>query len=511
MKIIAPVVLLGLIAFVSEIFYPSTPSHTQSIFPEEGKKTNIILLMGDDHGWEETGYNQHPFILTPVLDEMVKNGLTLNRFYSAHPSCSPTRGSILTGRHPNRYGTFTPGYSIRPDEISIAQVIKERGYATAHFGKWHLGPVKEGSPTNPGAMGFDTWLSHDNFFEMNPILSRNGAAPKKIEGEGSEIVIDEAISFIRDSKKNDQPFFAVIWFGSPHEPYQAKPEDLVLYSNLPDTLKDKYVNLTSLKTGRRVSRSLDSVLQERYAEITAMDRSIGKLRDYLDKEGIKDHTLIWYCGDNGIPSSGLYNSSLNGLKGTVYEGGVRVPGIIEWPERISKPRVSEVNSVSTDIFSTLCEIVGVELPNRPIDGLSLMPVIRGEVKERSNPICFWNFHTQHLKNNEPYIDLELQKGTTPLVKMLAGQFTRTFRNYHHREISKKDYLGDRAILDNRYKLVIGYQGEEEAKELYDILADPGETQNLIQDKPKIANKLNKQLRTWQKSVLKSLMEQDYTK
>ena len=143
---------------------------------------NIILLMGDDHGWDETGYNGHPHLKTPVLDEMARTGLRLDRFYSAHPSCSPTRGSIITGRHPIRYGTHAPNWSLRPEEISIAQILNDAGYLCGHFGKWHLGPVKKESPTSPGAMGFHEWLSHDNFFELDPILSRNGGPPEKIDG-----------------------------------------------------------------------------------------------------------------------------------------------------------------------------------------------------------------------------------------------------------------------------------------------------------------------------------------
>ena len=126
------------------------------------ERPNIILLMGDDHGWDETGYNGHPHLKTPVLDEMAAAGLRLDRFYSAHPSCSPTRGSVMTGRHPNRYGTFSPGYSIRPEEVTIAHLLNKAGYVCGHFGKWHLGPVKASSPTNPGAMGFDEWLSHES-------------------------------------------------------------------------------------------------------------------------------------------------------------------------------------------------------------------------------------------------------------------------------------------------------------------------------------------------------------
>ena len=473
--------------------------------------TNIILLMGDDHGWEETGYNHHPFVQTPVLDDMAKNGLLLDRFYSAHPTCSPTRGSIITGRHPNRYGTFTPGWSIRPEEISVAQLLKDAGYTTAHFGKWHLGPVKKESPTNPGAMGFDTWASHDNFFEMNPVLSRNGAPPIQILGEGSEVIIDETISFIDTAKEGGKPFFSVVWFGSPHEPYEALPEDLARYQELPDSLGNTYVQITSLKTGKQVKRPLDSVLSARYAEITAMDRAIGKLRSYLKKEGIKENTLIWYCGDNGIPASGLYNSQLKGLKGTIYEGGTKVPGIIEWPQEIKKGFISGLNAVTTDIFLTVCEVAGVAPPKRPMDGISLMPVIRGEARERSKPIQFWNFDTGHLDDKDPYISPELQEGTTPLAKISEGKFTRSFKNFHHPKIDERDYQGNRSILDNEYKLIMEDRSGKEVKALYNVHKDPGETKNLIEEYPDIALDLEKQMRVWQESVLLSLTEKDYKK
>ena len=193
------------------------------------QRPNVILLMGDDHGWEETGYNGHPYLKTPVLDEMAATGLRMDRFYSAAPVCSPTRASVLTGRHPNRCGTFSANFSTRPEEISIAHILGKSGYACGHFGKWHLGPVKAGSPTNPGAMGFQEWLSHDNFFEMNPQFSRNGAPPEQFRGESSEILIDETIRFIGKANQSKRPFFTVVWFGSPHEPYSGLEKDLALY------------------------------------------------------------------------------------------------------------------------------------------------------------------------------------------------------------------------------------------------------------------------------------------
>ena len=254
-----------------------------SALPLAGAKPsapNIVLLMGDDHGWEETGYNGHPHVKTPVLDEMAAGGLRLDRFYAAHPSCSPTRGSVLTGRHPNRYGTFAPGRSIRPKEITIAQIARKAGYATGHFGKWHVGPVKAASPTSPGAMGFDEWFSHDNFFELDPHLSRNGGPPKRYEGESSKIIIDDAIRFISESAKKKTPFLAVVWFGSPHEPYSGLEKDLALYDELPGKYAAVTVSLTSNETGRRVKRPLRDVLRERYAEITPTESRDKRHRFY---------------------------------------------------------------------------------------------------------------------------------------------------------------------------------------------------------------------------------------
>ena len=275
---LVPVVVLMTSACASD-----TGSDPEALGPTADDRPNIILMMGDDHGWEETGYNGHSMVQTPVLDTMAAEGLRLDRFYAGHPSCSPTRGSLLTGRHPNRYGTFTPNWSMRPEEITIAHVLGEAGYATGHFGKWHVGPVKADSPTSPGAMGFDEWVSHDNFFELNPMLSLNGAPPTQFEGEGSAIIIDETIRFIEKSKQSGKPFLAVVWFGSPHEPYSGLDEDLALYDDLPKQYAEAMVTLTSMEDGLPTERPLRDVLRERYAEITAMDRSIGTLRTYLEE------------------------------------------------------------------------------------------------------------------------------------------------------------------------------------------------------------------------------------
>ena len=169
-----------------------------------------------------------------------------------------------------------PNWSMRPEEISIAQVLSKAGYACGHFGKWHLGPVKAGSPTNPGAMGFEEWLSHDNFFEMDPHFSRNGGPPEQFKGEGSKIVIDETIRFIGTATQSQRPFFTVVWFGSPHEPYSGLAADLALYNDLPEDYKQRAVRLTGMETGLPVERPLDQVLQEpKSRQWTAPSESCG--------------------------------------------------------------------------------------------------------------------------------------------------------------------------------------------------------------------------------------------
>jgi len=470
---------------------------------------NIILCMGDDHGWDETGYNGHPHLKTPVLDEMAASGLRLDRFYAAHPSCSPTRGSIMTGRHPMRYGTLAPNYSIRPEEISIAHELTKVGYACGHFGKWHLGPVKATSPTNPGAMGFHEWLSHDNFFELNPTISRNGATPELFHGESSEIVVRETIRFLKTARQDARPFFAVIWFGSPHEPYSGLPKDLALYKDLPSSYAEKHVRLTSNETGRPTRRPLREVLQERYAEITAMDRSLGQLRTWLADNGLRDNTLLWYCGDNGTPGDGIVTSPFRGQKGTMYEGGIRVPGIIEWPKAISTSCRSDVNTVTSDMFPTLCDLLSIPLPNRPLDGLSLKPLIDGTLEKRPSPICFWSFTGGSLATGKPYLEPELQSGTTPLVKMMGDLHTRNFRNFHYAKVDEPDLGGQRAILGNRYKLLVSGLGDNTVQELFDVRSDPGETKDLIASQPVIAETMQSELRDWQTSVLQSLTGADY--
>ncbi|MFM7182027.1 MAG: sulfatase [Verrucomicrobiales bacterium] len=473
-------------------------------------KPDVILMMSDDHGWEETGYNGHPHVKTPVLDQMAATGLKFERFYAAHPSCSPTRASFLTGRHPNRMGTFAPGWSMRPEETTIAHLMSKAGYHCAHLGKWHVGAVKAGSPVNPGAMGFHEWLSHDNFFELNPPFSRNGGPPEVLKGESSDLLVQEAIAAMARARAANKPVFLVIWFGSPHEPYQGLTQDLALYDDV--TAKySKMVSLTSNETGLQTRRPQGEVLRERYAEITAMDRAIGKLREHLVETGRRENTLLFYCGDNGTSPDSALGFPHRGVKGQIYEGGTLVPGLIEWPARIPKPRTTSFRACTSDLLPTLATLTGQPLPKRPLDGFDLGPVLDGKMNERPIPIAFWDFNSgRFLKTSpKPYIDPALQEGTTPLVKRGGSKFTRDFYNYQYPEVNEADVKGPRSIIEGDHKLVLMEKNGETSIELFDLKTDPAEKTNLLAQKPELARKLEADMLEWQRSVLKSLTGADY--
>lgn len=427
------------------------------------KRPNIVLVMADDQGWGDTSYNGHPELKTPNLDAMASSGLRLNRFYTAHFNCSPTRGSVMTGRHPNRYGTFGPGAPIRAQELTVARVLQSAGYATGHFGKWHLNgkngdkntkaipgrAILADDPLSPGRMGFDEWVSADNFFDLDPALGRNGV-PEKFHGESSDITADEALKFIRKQAGAGKPFLAVVWFGSPHTPHEALAADKAAYSSLPE--KE----------------------QNYYGEIAAIDRNVGKLRAALRELKVADDTLVWYNSDNGGDAGPKSTGNLRGSKGTLWEGGVRVPGIVEWPARIAKPFVSDVPCSTLDIYPTVLAVTGAvaQNPIKPLDGIDLLPLFDHQTESRAKAIPF------------------------------------TTRGGHA------------ALLDWPYKLHTkpvagrgkGKKGGGEALAnvlLYDVSKDPKETIDLAAQEPSRVAKMTAELDGWKASVERSFSGADY--
>ncbi len=450
-----------------------------------GRRPNIVLCMADDQGWGDMGYNGHPALHTPNFDAMAQASLRFDRFYAAAPVCTPTRGSVMTGRHPNRYGCFQWGHSLRPQEITLAEALKRAGYSTGHFGKWHLGSVQKGSPVNPGASGFDTWLSAPNFYDNDPILSREGEAVA-VAGESSIVAADAAIGFMRAQAGHEQPFFAVVWFGSPHKPHQAAAQDRAHYA---DEAED---------------------LQHFYGEITGMDRAVGKLRNALRDLGIHEDTLFWYCSDNG----GLRHFGATGgrgHKGDIYEGGLRVPALLEWPAHIPEARQSDVPCCTSDIYPTLLALTGITIEDQPhLDGISLVPLLNGAMMERPKPIGFWDYPAKGIRTPSAEWMAELLeaqrngRATTEesRLRLDAAEIRQTYPD--------DTFPGHAAWLDWPWKLHrIQAPDDSITFELYNLAHDPNEQNDLLPTEDPRATTMQHQLDRWLKSVVNSLNGRDY--
>jgi arylsulfatase A-like enzyme len=358
----------------------------------------------------------------------------------------------MTGRQQNRCGVFWPGMPLRKQEVTIAQVMHAGGYATGHFGKWHLngvaGPGKvipDSDPLSPRNLGFDESFSVSNYFELDWTFGRNGV-PEKVTGDGSDAIVAQALQFIGQVSEKKQPFLVAVWFGSPHAPHRPLPADLQ----------------TAGGSGY-------------YGELVAVDRSLGTLRSGLRKLDIADNTLVWFCSDNGgwidpqRPDAHGTNAGLRGRKGDMWEGGIRVPAVIEWPAKIKQPVVTEVPAGVIDIYPTLVDILQVQVPNQvePLDGISLLPLVEGRMPERPRPLGFWQYNgSANISTNS----------------------------------------GPSAWSDNRYKLV---KPAPNRWELYDLTVDRSEQTDVATQYPEIVDRMKAELENWQQSVLRSYRGEDY--
>ena len=411
------------------------------------EKPNLIFVMADDMGWGQTGYRGHPLLKTPNLDAMAANGLRFDRFYAGGPVCSPTRASVLTGRSHDRTGVLSHGYALRTQEKTIAQALKTAGYVTGHFGKWHLNglrgpgaPIFADDPRSPGSFGFDEWVSVTNFYDRDPVMSRQGEF-EEFTGDSSEIAVDEAVKFLDRHRGGENPIFAVIWYGTPHSPFKAADDDRAPFVHL------------------------DKESADHYGELVAMDRSIGTLRAKLREFALEKDTLLVFCSDNGgLPRITPETvGGLRGFKGSVYEGGLRVPGIFEWPGTIV-PRVTSYPACVMDLFPTVVDLSGLpeDVMVHPVDGHSLRPLFAGGSEasgKREAPIGF-------------------------------------------------RYNKARALIDDRYKLLTTDR-EKGIYELYDLSSDPAESIDLAATETAILAQMKEQLLSWDKTMDASFAGKDY--
>ncbi|WP_165075895.1 sulfatase family protein [Paludisphaera rhizosphaerae] len=448
---------------------------------------NFVLVMSDDQGWGDMGYYGRPRLQTPNFDALAREGLRFDGFHSAAPVCSPTRGSVLTGRTPNRYGCFQWGYPIRPQELTIAEALKQAGYRTGHFGKWHLGSVQAASPVSPGASGFDVWASSPNYFDLDPILSEGGKAVPH-QGDSSDVTVDVALKFIRASVAEKQRFLAVVWFGSPHDPHEPLEADRLPYAGMPKA-------------------------QQNYlGELTAMDRAFGRLRNEIRELGIRDNTVLLFSSDNGaLPAVGS-SGGRRGAKGKVYEGGLLVPALLEWPERVKAPRTVKTPCVTSDIFPTVLELAGVKVdPTRPLDGVSLVPLIEGRTETRPKPIGFWDYPTAGLLVPAKKWMEELYASQS------AGKEPDDPERLHadaaeiHKPFPLDRFPGHSAWLDGSWKFhrIENPKDGKLTYELYNLDADPREANDLLAKEPERSAAMQAALEEWLRSVARSQNGEDY--
>ncbi len=431
------------------------------------KKPNFIFFLIDDLGWSDLSCYGSTFYETPNIDRLAARGMKFTNAYAACPVCSPTRASVVTGKYPARLhltdwitGHVDPTAKLKvPDwtkyldhsEVTIAEALKPAGYVSASIGKWHLG----GEEYWPDKQGFDVNIAGyhagqpPSYYHpyVRPGSKGNSHIPTMDAGDEkhylTDRLTDEAISFIEDNK--EKPFFVYLAHYAVHTPIQGK-EELVEYYQ-PKSDPDKLQNNPDYA-----------------AMIHSVDDSVGKILDSLDRLGLADDTILFFMSDNGgLIGEGMYRHVTSNLplregKGTPYEGGIREPMIVSWPETVRPGSVCDEVVISNDFYPTILEMAEISgSPNGEIDGLSLVPLLK-QTGHLDREAVFWHYPHYH------------PLGSTPFGAVRKGDF----------------------------KLIEFY--EDWRCELYNIRLDVGEQQNLVLKYPEKTRELRTLLDNWRKSV-----------
>jgi len=392
------------------------------------RKPNFVVLLCDDLGYGDLQCFGHAAIQTPCLDRLATEGMRLTDFYASAPVCSPSRAGLLTGRTPYRLGIrdWIPANSpmhVRREEATVATLLKSAGYATCHVGKWHCnGRFNSPDQPQPGDHGFDHWFSTQNNAvpsHHNPInFVRNGTPVGPLQGYSSTLIVEEAIAWLKGLKA-DQPFCLFVWFHAPHEPIATAEEFTRRYPGTDQPERAIY-----------------------YGNVSQMDFEAGRLLRALDERGLRETTFVLFTSDNGPETLNRYRGAsrsygspgpLRGMKLHLYEGGIRVPGIIRWPGRTKPGQVCGEPVNNTDLLPTLCALAGARVPaDRPIDGASILALFDGKPVERQAPL-YWQYDSAIGKPKAA-----VRQGDW---KLLAHAGLQAFELYN-----LKDDLGERTDL-----------------------------------------------------------------
>ncbi len=400
----------------------------------DADRPNFVLIVTDDQGWWDVGVHGSEKIDTPVMDRLAAEGVELTRFY-VQPVCAPTRAGLMTGRYYLRTGVYNTrfgGDTMHADEITIAEVLREHGYRTGVFGKWHLGRY---APHSPNAQGFDEALTfshgHIERYDHPSQLTHNGT-PVQIRGYITDVLTDAAIQFVETHR--DRPFFCYLPYNVPHEPMVLG--HAVHMQERGRALLAKYLE-----------RGLPPREAYIYGMIERCDENIGRLLEAIDGQGLRRKTAVFFMSDNGGIHR-FYRAGLRGGKGSVYEGGVRSPLFARLPGRFPAGAKLDAMASHVDLLPTLCELAGAAPPDdRPLDGRSLVELLtKGE-------------------------------GTSP-------------HEYVYHTWNRYVPLDDKrwAVGGQRYKLANG--------RLFDLIEDPGEKHDLAAERPEIVRRLRGEFVRW---------------
>jgi arylsulfatase A-like enzyme len=417
------------------------------LLAQPGKRPNIVVILADDLGYADLGFQGSPDIRTPHLDRLAREGARFTNAYVTHAFCSPTRAGLMTGRYQQRFGhennmlfNFDDAVTGLPlSETTMADRLGASGYKTGLIGKWHLGAHKQFHPMKRGFQEMYGFVGggHDYFDpgsqtdrrEIFISFDRDG---KPVKGEGylTEKLGQEAAAFVRRHGK--EPFFLYLAFNAPHSPLQAPQPEI-----------DRYASIVDKK--RRVYAAM----------VTAMDSAIGQVLKAVADAGIEDDTLVVFLDDNGGPAGNASsNHPLRGTKRTLYEGGVRVPMVMKWPGRIPKGIVFDGTVSSLDVLPTVLAAVGAKAPGN-LDGVDLLPYLNGKRKGSPHATLYW--------------------------RMFGGD-----------EIAIRD--GDMKLIRVLNKPL----------ELYDLSKDIGEKDNLAAAQPETVKRLEARLAAWNSQLAKPL-------
>lgn len=415
------------------------------LLAEGAQKPNVLLIVTDDQGYGDLSLHGNPYLKTPNLDQLGKEGVRFDRFY-VNSVCAPSRASILTGRYAVRTGVYSVtrnGETIKPSEVTLGEAFKHGGYRTGYIGKWHNGAQY---PSVPTGQGFDDFLGftagHINTYFDATLL--RGTVPEKTTGYITDVLTDEAIRFM--TEKTEAPFFCYLSYNAPHDPYQV-----------PDEYYDRFTAM-----------GLEPKPAATWAMCENIDDNVGRIFQTLEKSGLAENTIVLFLTDNGgIGGVKVYNAGMKGWKTSTHEGGSRVPLFIRWPAANWAPHVVEQLTAHIDLYPTLMDLCRITPPPGPkVDGVSLRPLIE-------NADADWPQRTLYLHNGIDEVNRYPGAVRTPRYRLCC--------------LLPGPNAGSAAI--NRDADVKPWQ-------LYDMVNDPGQTKNLARSMPEKVAELSALYDAW---------------